>query len=94
MAFKIVEMAPGGTQQLASSQLADEACLARDFVAGNILPVARGVRPFDRQPVHLRQQNVGQGPSTGSGAPSSKSEIRTSNFPLRSRMVLLMFAKE
>ena len=65
--LQIVGMTLGGIKALSSAHLADKVGLLADVVAGNVAAITGGSFAIDRTPVHLGQENVGDGLQYGRG---------------------------
>ena len=60
--IQIIKMTARRTQPLASTHLPDQVCLTDDFVAADILAIARRLPAVNRMAIHLGQQDVRDGP--------------------------------
>src|SRR5947208_11403498 len=59
--FKVINVAFRGANSFSSADLTDEVCFLRDIVARHVFSVSDGMVIFDRLPVQLGQENVGNG---------------------------------
>jgi len=84
---EIVNVALRKTHSLATARLPDHLRLSREVPAPDVAPVARTVPSLDPRPVNLGQQDMRQRGQNASGAPSTKSESRTTKRPSRMRIV-------
>ena len=91
--FQVVGTARAGTETLPSAHLAHQVGLPADMMAGNVRAITgRGLAVNGRRYI-LASKMWAMAFNTGAGAPSSRSERRTSSLPSRMRMVFLMLVK-